>query len=260
MENNNLFSFLFADYILALSDFFKSLSTYETRYDPVTGLEETLKPKVIYGQPTAAYRKIVQETINGRPVLPIISFVSLSMNRIKSRQNPYASYISSWMIDDFLEQSDEPYTSVTYAPQVYKITYNVSVWTRNNKTRDDIISRIVRFFNTTLTLRYYPNPTKYPDFFLYMPFEIEEEISDTTELEQLEEKDVRELIRTDFIITGEAVLPMSTNFYKGITSIGINIFESKVKAAKPNGQYRLDVISAIDEPLTFEINTQEKLE
>ena len=255
----NVYQFLFADYILALSKWFSSFRTFKQIYDPKTGEYNDEIPVVIYGQPSAAYRTLTKDlnTINGKPRLPVISFFALNFTRVKERQNPYARYTSNWMKNELLEEGD--YASQSRAPQVWKITYNVSIWTNNNKSRDDLISKIVRRFNTSLTLSYFPDPVTYPHHYIWMPFSMEEDITDSTEFEQLDETDTRDLIRTDFILTGESVLPLETKFYKAIKSVGIEVLESKIKTGDPDGQYRIDVISKKDEPLHFIVNSTEKL-
>jgi hypothetical protein len=252
---NNIYSFLFADYFLALSKFLASLETYKMRYIPETGEHVIEKPTVMYGQPSAAYRKIFENTnVNWQTRLPVISFLALQFDRIKARQNPYAIYKNNYIKSDW----DAHAIALSWAPQVYKITYNFSVWTNNNKSRDDLMSRIVRYFNPTLTLKHFPDPVNNPHHFIYMPFEIEDTFSDSSELEQLEEKDTRDLIRTDFIITGESVLPLETSFHKDIRSIGVDVINDKMAVGTPDGQYRWDV-SEIDGEYIIEINLSERL-
>lgn len=254
---NNAYSFMFADYFLALSKWFKTIPTYRQDYDPKTQTYFQEYPRVIYGQPSAVFRKIAdtKETVNGRTKLPVISFFALSYRRVKERQNPYARYTSE-LKDEYNPEA----VGESRAAQVYEINYNVSVWTANNKSRDDLISRIIRNFNTTLTLTYYPDPVHYPNDYIWMPFKLEDDINDASEFEMLDEKDTRDLIRTDFIIMGEALLPLETKFYAPIKSIAVKTFiENKAADNSPNGQFRIDVTSLPDEPLVFEVNTSEIL-
>jgi hypothetical protein len=254
---NNAYSFMFADYFLALSKWFKAIPTYRQDYDPKTESYYQEYPRVIYGQPSAVFRKMsdTKESLNGRIKLPVISFFALSYRRIKERQNPYARYTSQ-----LKDEYDPEAVGESRAAQVYEINYNVSVWTANNKSRDDLVSRIIRNFNTTLTLSYYPDPVRYPNDFIWMPFKLEDDINDASEFEMLDEKDTRDIIRTDFIISGEALLPLETKFYAPIKSIAVSQYiETKLAENSPNGQYRIDVVSDADEPLSFEINTTEKL-
>ena len=253
--NNNIFSFMFADYFLALAHFLSTIETFKKRYNPVTQTYEQEKPIVMYGQPSAAYRKIQADknNINGKTKLPVISFVALQFDRIKARQNPYAIYKNNYLKNEW----DENAIALSWAPQVYKITYNFSVWTNNNKSRDDLLSRIVRYFNPTLTLKFFPDPVNNPHHFIYMPFEIEDQLSDATDLEQIEEKDTRDLVRTDFILTGESVLPLETSFHKDIRSIGIELIESKASNAYSE-KIQWD-ISEVDGEYILQINPQPNL-
>ncbi len=238
------YSFLFADYFLALSKWFAGFTTYRTDYDPQTKSTSIERPKVIYGQPSAAFRKFREDTdsINGRVKLPVISFYASNFRRIKERQNPYARYSNH-----LLKNSDNPeMVGESRAAQVYEINYNVSVWTNGNKSRDDLMSRILRNFNTSLTLTYFPDPVNYPHDFVWMPFKIEDDINDATDLEVLEEKDTRDIVRTDFIITGESLLPLETTFWNPITEISLI---SKIE--EKSEDYTIKVTSNPGEPLEF---------
>jgi len=255
-STNSIYSFLFADYFLALSKFFAQIETYKMKYYPDTGETKPERPTVLYGQPSAAYRKIIADlgNLNGQSRLPVISFVALQFDRVKARQNPYAIYKNNLIKNEW----DDTKVALSWAPQVYKVTYNFSIWTNNNKSRDDLISRIVRYFNPTLTLKHFPDPANHPNHFIYMPFEIEDSINDSTELEQLEEKDTRDLIRTDLILIGESVVPLETSFHNDIRSIGVDVITDKLKTGIPDGQYRWDIVDQ-DGDYLLQINLNERL-
>ena len=237
------YSFLFADYFLALSKWFAGFTTHRQDYNPQTGTSSIEKPRVIYGQPSAAFRKFREDTdsINGRVKLPVISFFASSFRRIKERQNPYARYSNH-----LLRLEDSSLVGESRAAQVYEINYNVSIWTNGNKSRDDLVSRILRSFNTTLTLSYFPDAVKYPNDFIWMPFKLEDDINDATDLEVLEERETRDIVRTDFTITGESLLPLETQFFNPITDISLI---SKLESH--TSEVTIKVTSDPGEPLEF---------
>lgn len=239
------YSFLFADYFLALSKWFSNFTTYREDYDPVSQTKSIERPRVVYGQPSAAFRKMREDrdSLNGRIKLPVISFYASTFRRIKERQNPYATYSNSVL------KAASGLVGQSRAAQVYEITYNISVWTNGNKSRDDLISRIVRAFNTSITLSYFPDPVAYPNDWIWMPFKIEDDITDATDLEVLDEKDTRDITRTDFVILGESLLPLETEFFNPITDISL---VSKIES-QTTANYTIKVFSQPGQPIEFEI-------
>lgn len=234
----NSASFLFGQYFIELSKFFSQFETYnEVAVNPLTptpSLPTNLRPpggrpigppgssaaaivnpvspqfqtvpknlNVYYGVPSAAYKRIMK-MVNGMPDLPILSFWCADARQKMEMQNPFVRLADKSHIDTSGSTWTVP---VTYAPMHWDLTYQISLWTSTYEQRDDLMSKILRKFQGRETaIRYYDDPDD-PHRFLWMRIVIDETFTDETELEGAPEKDTRDIIRTSFNITGNAVLP-----------------------------------------------------
>jgi hypothetical protein len=200
---------LFGHYFLELQKFFATFT--------VSGVDQNqnqIKPIVLMGSPQAAFRKINTpisnasgsnpSMINSSANLPTINFIAMDFRRNYSMENPYVRYRASNLYKDNFGREK---INVGYSSQSWEITYQVSVWTDSYKQRDDIMSKIFVMFRTDLTLPYYPDPVNYPKMRNWMEFRMDDNFSDDTNVEDLQEKESRKIVRSTFTINSRAILP-----------------------------------------------------
>jgi hypothetical protein len=225
MNENRVFNYrpLFGHYFLEIQKFFALFA--------VSGIDQNgnqIKPIVIMGTPQAAFRKINTPisnisgtnpaSINGSANLPAINFISMDFRRIYGMENPYVRLTGSVRTKDYLGRER---VLETYSPQSWEITYQVSVWTDSYKQRDDIMSKILTMFRHDLTIPYYPDPVNSPNDKLWMEIRMDDNFSDETNLEDLQEKESRKFIRTSFTMISRAILPYDSNYVSTVLRIQI---------------------------------------
>lgn len=207
MKNTTNFNFLFGDYFIELSRFFANFSTTVVSFEGKNEYKTVNYPMIVMlGSPTAAFRRldsISNNTQDGKNTnkmqkFPLLNFIPTSFDRVVGMEVPYARRLTR-VSNDF--------TRVDYDIQRWNITYQTSLWTSSYRMRDDILSKIFRSFPAgEMALRHFPDPNN-QKYFLNMEFKLEGSFSDTTDLETLDPKETRDIVRTDFTITGPAVLP-----------------------------------------------------
>jgi hypothetical protein len=130
------------------------------------------------------------------------------------------------------------------APAHFDITYSFNLWTNSERERDFIIHRIFqKFHKGELSLVYFPDPVNYKDAYLLMPLKIEGGFTDETEIEGLQENDIRGQVKSSFTLKSQAILPSE------VYEIGINRMMKFSENDKPDKLLsRYDV----DNPTDFE--------
>ncbi len=244
------YSFLFADYFIELARHWSRIQTFRYKKSPLQE-KEIEQLSVIYGQPNSAYRRLFQPDENNKQVyLPVLNFYMSDARRIRERQNPYASWT----------QYDGQGGAYRHrAGQVYELTYTCSLWTNDNKTRDDVMSQILRDFNTSLNLRHFPidgDPK-----FVWFSWSMPENFSDTTDLELIPEKSTVKFRRTDFTLTGEAVVPLDSKYSKAITNIQVDTNVMEMFDGETKTQYKVELLptSTLENPEFVVTNSYENI-
>jgi hypothetical protein len=213
MASNNIsnFNFLFGDYFIELSRFFATFSASVISYEGTNEYKYITYPMIVMlGSPTAAYRRLQNITNNTQEgkeenksqKYPLINFVPTNFDRVVGMEVPYARRLT---------RMSNNYTRIDRDIQRWNITYQMSLWTSSYRMRDDILSKIFRSFPAgEMALQHYPNPDN-PGYYYNMEFKLEGGFNDSTDLESLDQKQTRDTIRTDFTISGPAVLPYENN-------------------------------------------------
>lgn len=225
------YSFLFADYFIELANHWSRLGTFRYKKSPEVEKEKEMLT-VIYGQPNSAYRRLFQpDNINSQIYLPVLNFYMSDARRIRERQNPYASWTQYDGVDGAYRHR---------AGQVYELTYTCSLWTDSNKVRDDILSQIIRDFNTSLNLRHFPNDDERD--YVWFSWSMPENFSDTTDLELIPEKSTVKFRRMDFTLTGESVVPLESKWSKAIKNIQVDTKVLDYLDVETKNQFKVELL------------------
>ena len=221
MNNATTFNFLFGDYFIELSRFFANFSTTIISHQSKTEFVPVTYPMIVMlGSPTAAYRRlenISNNTLKGKnenkmQKFPLINFIPTSFDRVLGMEVPYGRRFT---------QINNNFTRVDRDIQRWNVTYQTSLWTASYRMRDDILSKIFRSFPAgEMALRHRPDPSN-PNYFFNMEFKIDGGFNDSTDLETLDPKEARDIVRTDFTITGPAVLPYESHNINNISYIDL---------------------------------------
>ena len=228
MNNSTNFNFLFGDYFIELSRFFATFSTTIISQESEDEYKYITYPMIVMlGSPTAAYRRlesVSNNTTKGKSEnkmqkFPLINFIPTSFDRAIGMEVPYARRFTMVSND---------YTRVDRDIQRWNLTYQMSLWTSSYRMRDDILSKIFRSFPAgEMALRHFPDPAN-QSYFFNMEFKLEGSFNDSTDLESLDVKEVRDIVRTDFTITGPAVLPYENYNINNIKYIDLSIYRQEV--------------------------------
>lgn len=253
LDNQNGFSFLFGSYLINISEFFKTFSSFKVQDINEKGNISYEPLRVIYGTPTAAFRKIQLKQENKVSDLPIFNFWCADFERLVSRENPFCR---ANLKGKFIKEGKSPYNQnttyvgVTNDPQSWDLSLQCSLWTSTYKTRDDFMAKILMSFKGgTLYLPWLPDPLDTDDVY-WQEVRMDMNFSDETEVEGLDEKDPRAIIRTTFNLKTTVTLPYFIFWIPAIKSIQIND-----ETFVTNSFQRMDVVTepGID-PLEFVIN------
>ena len=198
-DNPTLGQFLFGAYMLELGKFFKDKFgsfKYQANGDNIA-------LQVFYGTPRAAFR-YYQDKYNGVVKLPMLNYHFGSFTRLKGFER-VGKYIN------VSGQLDESAGTMPLMPMPvkYDIPVSCQLWNNSYRERDYMLHAIITSFPLGRTnLMHYPDPVNYPDDYLFMPIDMEDEIRDDTEIEGLSEKETRDRVRTTFSLKfTEAVVP-----------------------------------------------------
>ena len=173
--------------------------------------------------------------------------------RLVSRENPFCR---ANLKGKFIKEGKSPYNQnttyvgVTNDPQSWDLSLQCSLWTSTYKTRDDFMAKIlISFKGGTLYLPWLPDPLDTDDVY-WQEVRMDMNFSDETEVEGLDEKDPRAIIRTTFNLKTTVTLPYFIFWIPAIKSIQIND-----ETFVTNSFQRMDVVTepGID-PLQFVIN------
>lgn len=202
--------FLFGHYFVEMAKWLAKFQGYNQN-------AETQYLQVLYGVPSAAWRKVTQTT-NGVMNLPVINFFVADFKQDFSMENPFASHTGSWANDNV-----KKLTSRERAPQHWDLTYSVNLWTSSLTTRDDLMGKIMRQFQAGhLALKFYPDTTRWPNVFMWMPIYFDGSFQDATNVDDVPGKETRDVIRTTFNLRGHCVLPYYSKIVPRIEKIQLD--------------------------------------
>lgn len=228
MNNTTNFNFLFGDYFIELSRFFANFNTTVISNEGKNEYKTITYPMIVMlGSPTAAYRRLENvsnntqdgKNTNKMQKFPLLNFIPTSFDRVVGMEVPYARRFS---------KINNNFTRIDSDIQRWNVTYQTSLWTSTYRMRDDILSKIFRAFPAgEMALQHFPDPQN-PKYFYNMEFKLEGSFSDTTDLESLDPKEARDIVRTDFTITGPAILPYENRRVNNLQYIDL-IFNNSEK-------------------------------
>lgn len=265
---NNSFSELFSDYFLAISKYMADFSTFREERNSngaTTYFPEIMR--VLYGTPSSAYRRIFNiptqssgtpdrpansPTVNSRVNMPMFNFFATNFRREFARENPFVRLTGT---KDNVFRDDVNKENIAFnAPQIYNISLQCTLWTSTYKMRDDLMSKILRSFRSReLYLITQGDSNRFPNEGHWIEIQMDENIQDDTEIEQLTEKETRDIIRTSMLWTiTNAILPYEAEITKYVEKIQFNTYtkgrEFSTGVLTTDG-YQLNVIN--DNPLEF---------
>jgi hypothetical protein len=209
-KQNSAFRPLFGHYFLELQRFLASLIGFKNNENG-----EPIRPVVLMGTPSAAFRNIITPQSNSNYVsersfagitnLPLINFIATDYRRQYAQENPYARL--------YTRNIDSKKTALaTYSPQSWDISIQISIWTDTFKERDDMMSKLVTSFRHELNLPFYPDPINFPNDTLWMTFRMDESFIDETIQDDLQEKESRRFIKSSFNVICNTILPYDSNY------------------------------------------------
>lgn len=200
--------YLWGPYIVSIFNFLKNNFTNNITWDPI------MQPKsltVTYGVPRAAFR-FIQQTNNGKVVLPVINFYISDSRRLLERERVNTILWSQYEYDPV----DHTITA-TRNPQHWSISFSFNLWTNNMRERDFIMHNLLQFFPLgTISLIYYQDRKIVngkevitdKNNYLLIPIIWDGGFNDETNIESLEMIDTRDAIKTTFVWKIEdAILP-----------------------------------------------------
>lgn len=191
---------LFGNYVVEISKLFK----YTFKGFKTTSTASVSPLNVYYGTPAAAFRYFYNK-FNGVMVLPVMNFIGVDYRRRYDKEVP------SQDLRIYDKRSYNPANgTIAYMrpPMQFDVTYQFSLYNNNLRERDRMVHQIMQMFpRGGCSLRWYPDKIDYPDVFLFMPLRLEENFTDETEYDGLEQKETRDQIKTNFNIISSAVVP-----------------------------------------------------
>ena len=150
----------------------------------------------------------------------MLNFVGIDYRRRFDKEYPGRGlYISD-------QRTFNPETGTVAAmepPMHFEITFQFSIYNNSNRERDKMLHKIFQMFpRGGCSLLWYPDPDNHPNVFLYMPLRIDETFVDETDIEGLDEKETRDIIKTNFNIVSSAVVPYDVIEFPAVSRVLID--------------------------------------
>jgi len=182
---------LFGIYVIELGKFFREkFSGFK-----VNSTEDPLNCQVFFGTPRAAFRYYFDK-FNGKINLPMVNYHLIDVER-KPEFEPTSVYLTLRDTYDITQGT----SSMMRAPGVFELTYSINLFCNSYRERDYMMHAMFNAFpKGELHLIHLPDYANYPDVFLEMPHKMELAVNDETELEGLDQAEVRDMIRTNMTI------------------------------------------------------------
>jgi hypothetical protein len=194
---------LFGEYFATIKKYFERLHSYRNEQ----GVQIPLT--VRYGTPAVAYRDELQavakliedsqleQTFNGKIRLPMFNFFAATWKRKLGREPIHNPYVIRY------EKDKEKYLK-TQVPFVFDVTINCSLWASSYRERDDLLFKLYNLFpRNEISLPHVPDKNDPYSSGTLINIVLNEEMTDSTEIEGLDERETRDVIRTDFTMQTE---------------------------------------------------------
>ena len=214
--------FLFREYFVQIAKYFKQIKSYriddiktEVSDDGKTinneNYNQLRKLQVIYGTPRAAFRSFLKRH-NGMMKLPVLNFVAIDLERRTDKEPTGAR--------TFYVDKEKAVAHVQRPPMQFDLTYQFYLYTEGVKEREHVLYQIYTLFPRGEISLIYKDPTN-PDNedYIFMPLKLESNMADESELEGLDEKETRDVMRTQFTVHGQSIVPYPTREYPAIKSV-----------------------------------------
>lgn len=266
-QNGSGYHFLFGQYFMSIAKYMAQFTSFRTERSVVGSTTEVPeKLRVIYGTPSAAFRRIYQSDasktgavaanapqVNGKPNLPVFNFFCVDFRRDFTAENGFVRLMGNK--DNIWRDDTAKTNAIMKAPQQWDLVLGCSIWTDTYKTRDDMMGKILLSFNAgDLYIPYQPDPVRFPDEVSWVYIRMDESVSDETEIENMPEKETKDIIRTNFSWKMRAVLPYPIDMAPYIENIQINEYvksRTDTEATLVNDGYHIHVLD--DDPFSFEL-------
>lgn len=214
--------YLFGEYFSTIQKYFQRIKSFRSEDG------QQLNLIVAYGTPAAAYRKELEavssliqqqklpETFNGKARLPFMNFFAPNWKRKLGKEPIRKPYTIRY------EEDKEKYLK-TIVPFIFDVTINCSLWTANYRERDDLIYKIYSMFpRNEISLPHIPNKTDPYHSGSLINITFNEDMSDTTEIEGLDERETRDVIRTDWTMQTELTVAREGYYVDVIKKVGFD--------------------------------------
>jgi hypothetical protein len=145
--------------------------------------------------------------------LPLLNFVTVDWIRNVSKE-PVGQRVFGSM---------DPVTKTvqTSRPAMhFDLTYSCSLFCSDYKERDHVLYQLYCAFPRGEVSLIYRDPLgKTEEDYIFMPLKLDDNMVDATELENSDMKETRDVIRTDFTMHGQSVVPYPSKEVKAIEHV-----------------------------------------
>lgn len=206
---------LFGEYFATIKKYFERIKSYRTENNVQVPLS------VRYGTPAAAYRdeiqtvaKLIEDskldaTFNGKIRLPMLNFFAQTWKRKLGREPIHNPYLIRY------EKDKEKYLK-TQVPFIFDVTINCSIWSASYRERDDLLFKLYSMFpRNEISLPHIPDKNDPYSSGTLINIIFNEDMTDATEIEGLDERETRDVIRTDFTMQTELAVARY-GYYVGV--------------------------------------------
>lgn len=217
--------YLFGIYVTEIAKFFDDRFRNKILINDNATIPKSLQ--VVYGTPRAAFRYILEQ-VNGKINLPMMNFFSATVNRVLLRERPG---VQIWSSDSYDPETNT--LAVMRSPMHFDVNFSFNLWTNNYRERDFIMHEIFQSFPMgEVSLVFFPDTsvvngrTVINDrtSYLLMPLKLDMSFNDETQIEGLDQKEVRDAIKTTFTIMSDTIVPY--NCYRIPVAMGVGIISS----------------------------------
>jgi len=194
---------LFGEHLATIRKYFQILKSYRSENG------QQLQLTVYYGTPSTAYRQELQtvgklisegkldQNFNGKTRLPFMNFFASSWKRKLSKEPITRPHILRY-------ESDKEKFLKTQVPFIFEVVINCSIWSANYRERDDLIFKLYNLFpRNEISLPHLPDKNDQYKSGSLINIVLNEDMTDATEIEGLDERETRDVIRTDFTMQAE---------------------------------------------------------
>jgi len=217
---------LFGEHLATLKKYFERLKSFRSENG------QQIPLIVYYGTPSTAYRQEVQtvgklvsegklnQNYNGKARLPFLNFFGSSWKRKLIREPITRPYVLRY------EADKEKYLK-TQVPFIFDMTVNCSLWAANYRERDDLLFKFYNLFpRNEISLPHIPDKKDPYHSGSLINIVLNEDMTDATEIEGLDERETRDVIRTDFSMQVEIQVARYGFYTDIIKKVG---FDSTIK-------------------------------